>query len=74
MNPSEMTRHRENAMNSTHGLSLDKRSRKAVIVAMILSLLALSAPASAAPGDRLGSPGVDAPQTSHTTTYGRSWS
>lgn len=61
-------------MNSTHGLSLDKRSRKAVIVAMILSLLALSAPASAAPGDGLDSPGVDAPQTSYTTTYGRSWS
>lgn len=74
MNLSKMTRHRENAMNSTHGLSLEKRSRKAVVVAMILSLLALSAPASAAPGDRAGSPGVDAPQTSYTTTYGRSWS
>lgn len=61
-------------MNSTHGRSLDKRSKKAVIVAMIFSLLALSAPASAAPGDQLGSPGVDAAQTTHTTTYGRSWS
>ncbi len=74
MNPSEMTRHRENTMNSTHGLSLGKRSKKAVVVATILSLLALSAPASATPGDRAGSPGVDAPRTSYTTTYGRSWS
>lgn len=60
-------------MNSTYGRSLDKRSRKAVVVAMILSLLALSAPASAASGDPVDS-GADMPQTSYSTTYGRSWS
>ncbi len=60
-------------MNSTHGLSLGKRSRKAVVVAMILSMLALSAPASATSGDRLDS-AADVPQTWTTTTYGRSWS
>lgn len=70
MNFSETNRHRENAMNRTQGLSLDKRSRKTVIVAMILSLLALSAPASATTDD-----GADVPQgSSYTTTYGRSWS
>lgn len=60
-------------MNSTNEPSPDRRSKKAVLVAMILSLLALSASASAVPGDEARS-GIDLAHTSYVTTHGRSWS
>ena len=63
-------------MNHTRGLSLGetKRSRKAVLVAMIFAILALAAPASAAPSldvDTISSGGSHSP---YMTTLGRSWS
>lgn len=44
----------------------------AMVTATILTVLALAAPASAAPPDHAGGP--DWNQPTYTTTFGRSWS
>ena len=61
-------------MKHTRGLSLGetKRNRKAILVATILTIMALAAPASAAPSNDVDTPGGGAPHA--VTALGRSWS
>lgn len=60
-------------MKHTHGLSLGeaRRSRKAALVGLILTIMALAAPASAAQGQDVDAPGGG---QHAVTALGRSWS